>query len=91
MQVTNQTIDYVMNKIRTKLEYAIHCHGNKSDVNYHESLGKITEEYHEVIEAIRRENGSEIEDELYDLIIACIWGNASRKQYELNDFNKIII
>ena len=41
----------------------------------HETLGIITEEYHELIEAIHKRDG--VRNELLDLAVACIFGIVS--------------
>lgn len=56
-----------------ELEKRIKRHGEQSFLNRHEGLGTITEEYHELVEAVHRGGSKEIGDEAMDLAIAAFW------------------
>ena len=59
-------------------------HGHGAHASPHEILGVITEEYQELVEAVRDDdNPQRFVDELFDIGVACIFGVASMN--ELSD------
>ena len=50
---------------------------NMSWIGPHETLGKITEEYHELIEAIHRNHTEHTREELIDIAICALKGIVS--------------
>ena len=50
--------------------------GDGTAASYHEVLGFITEEYMELIDAVRKNNVREIKSELIDIAVACVFGVA---------------
>lgn len=61
---------------RARLKKAIDKHGNGGFVSWHEILGKINEEHHELLVEVQKET-PERRDELVDIAVAAIWGVAS--------------
>jgi NTP pyrophosphatase (non-canonical NTP hydrolase) len=51
--------------------------GNHAFVSTHEILGVVTEEYHEVIDAVKYNNKDKVRKELIDLAVACVHGISS--------------
>jgi len=56
--------------------------GDGAAVSEHEILGIVTEEYHELIEAVTHADLKAIEAELNDLAAACMLGTASIKAWK---------
>ena len=59
-------------------------HGVFSAIGPHETLGIITEEYQELIGAIRGNNREETKQELIDIAVSCIFGLASMNQQDID-------
>lgn len=77
--VSNAKTKEAQDYIKEKLRQAILKHGPGSFYSTHEILGQITEEYHELIDAIRDNNKQETIDELADIAVICLHGIASLK------------
>ena len=57
--------------------------GKKPDVSVAETVGILTEEYHEVIDAMRNNSDHRVEEELIDVACTALWGVISiRKRRE---------
>ena len=62
-------------------------HGPGIFAGKHEILGSITEEYYELIDAVRDDKHPEhFIDECMDIAVACIIGIASLKTYKVEDY-----
>lgn len=46
---------------------------NDSLASIHEGLGIITEEFHELVEAVRSNNHAKVVDELLDIEVGCMF------------------
>ena len=75
--VTDDDIKSILFMLQTKLKSTIASKGDKSFVSTHEGLGVLTEEYIELIDAIKSDNQKKIENEAYDVLISTIWLLAS--------------
>lgn len=51
--------------------------GRGAFVSSHEALGVVTEEFHELVEAVRQNDPIETAEELMDIAVACIMAVAS--------------
>jgi NTP pyrophosphatase (non-canonical NTP hydrolase) len=51
-------------------------------VSSHETLGAVTEEYQELIDAVRQNDPVEVGEELMDIAVAAVFGVASMLQKE---------
>ena len=49
----------------------------------HEILGVLTEEFHELMQAVENNHMGEFEEELLDIVVAAFWGVASLKNKTL--------
>lgn len=76
-QFNEGDVDLVLNEIRKNLVKAIKKHGSDVALSAHETLGDVTEEFHELIDAVRSNKLKDIKDELLDVAVACIYGLAS--------------
>jgi hypothetical protein len=68
-----------MAQLDEKLKRAMEKHGHGKTVSDHESLGIITEEYHELIDAVRANDGTAWE-EMIDLAVAAVFGAMSCRE-----------
>jgi NTP pyrophosphatase (non-canonical NTP hydrolase) len=67
----------VLDQFKNKLGERLTDKGRKTWHSPHEALGKVTEEYFELIEAIHLNNKGETIEELFDVMIASFWGIVS--------------
>lgn len=81
-EVNKQAIDFAMEDLRLQLEYRLVQKGRGSYASRHEALGIITEEYQELIEAIRDDSSlgyDHYANEALDLAVAALFTYASIK------------
>ncbi len=69
-------LEDVTSQIRKRLQ----TKGPQSFISKHEILGIITEEYLELVEAVRTDNSQEVEAELLDLAVAAVLSMTAIKQ-----------
>ena len=82
-QIEDDAIELAINYIRKKLTDRLREKGRGVFISKHEMLGVITEEYDELIEAIRDDTtGSHLFDELMDMAVASIFSLACIYQEE---------
>ena len=79
--VSEQDIEHTMSAVREALRLRVEEKGPLSTIGSHEALGIITEEYYELIEAIKSNNLSEIAAETLDIIVPAIFFLASLNAY----------
>ena len=75
--IVNQSIDTAISELFRRLEEK----GYGSFISYHETLGVVTEEYFELVDAVRSNDVEHIKDELMDLAVAVIFGHASLRAH----------
>lgn len=80
VDVEQEKIDVAAQNILNMLEYRLNQKGRGSYIGSHETLGIIAEEYDELKDAVRSNDPQEVEKELIDIAVACIFGIASRYQ-----------
>ncbi len=73
-EITDKEIDAGLAFLNRRYERARKRKGKSAFVSIHEILGKVTEEYSEVVEAVHKGDKKETELELADIAIACLWG-----------------
>jgi hypothetical protein len=78
MKVTPATIQSVLDDIKQALQAEVEAKSDVAFASAHETLGVLTEEYTELIEAVRTSTG--VSKELMDIIVAALWGLASKRQ-----------
>ncbi len=66
-----------LDDFRNHLNSILSKKGAESFVSRHETLGIISEEFHELLEAVRSGTSEELKGELLDTAIACLWGVVS--------------
>ena len=77
-QVSDDEIDNAISELRTHIRQRIEKHGNGALVGRHETMGIVTEEYHELVDALRHDSSPEaFIGELFDVAIACVFGIVS--------------
>lgn len=78
--VSSKNIASTINEAVAHLEENRKRRGGGAYVSIHESLGIITEEFWETVEAVRSNRLEDVEEELQDVVTACLWAIASMKQ-----------
>lgn len=86
--VTQAIIDQTILQIQNQLQKSLNKHGLGLPFSYHEVLGAITEEYQELIEAIRDGDSDNVESEMADVAVAAIWGLLAFAQNRLDATSK---
>ena len=76
-KVTKAELEEVLDQAVERLKERIRRRKGKCYVNRHEALGKITEEYLELNDAIRSEKRKGINSETLDVAEACLYFAAS--------------
>lgn len=72
--VSSFKCDNILDIIAKELEKKIKEKGPLSFSSSHECLGVITEEYYELIEAVKNNDDIDVINELKDVVISAIWG-----------------
>lgn len=80
--VTKKSMNYAIDETLRKLVYRIEQKGGRSYSSNHEALGIITEEYYELIDAVKSNNNEHVKEELLDVAVGCLFAIASMKQKE---------
>lgn len=73
-------IDSTITILRASIAMRLDQKGDKVFAGTHETLGILTEEFHELVEAVRSDNPERVVEELQDLAVGCIIGCASIAQ-----------
>ncbi len=76
-QITDREIEAGFKFLNRRYERARKKKGRAAFASIHEILGKVTEEYTEMVEAVHKGDKRETELELADIAIACLWGIVS--------------
>lgn len=77
MSVKRESIERGIKKVREMVEAAIQRKGDQPFVSTHESLGHMTEEYTEMIQAVRANDPHKFIKETADLCVASFWSLVS--------------
>lgn len=77
IEVGLEPIQYAMERLRWDLQRRLSEKGRLSYASRHETLGIITEEFLELVEAVKSGVGIDVESELLDIAVGCIFGVAS--------------
>lgn len=83
-QVTEQEIQDALKSLEVGLRVRIDRHGSGVFVSTHETLGIITEEYHELVEAVHQNDAAQVRKEMMDIAVPCLWGLICSKAGDLN-------
>lgn len=73
-QITDSSINKGLITLTGALNHRLEEKGYGTFASRHEVQGIITEEYHELIEALKSNNTEEFRAELLDLAVACVFG-----------------
>ncbi len=82
--VSNAEVAVGVEELINALEARLQEKGNLVFDSPHEILGVVTEEYHELVEAVRQGAAKRIDDELLDVAVAAVFGHISVKKGWLN-------
>ena len=77
LQVEKQFRDIALSLVAQKMKVRLeHC-GEGTFASQHEILGIITEEYHELVQAVQNNDKDELIEELLDVAVGAVFGIAS--------------
>jgi len=76
-QVTEEEVTETLETIQAMLEYRLEQKGRGAYASRHECLGIVEEEIHELREAVRSGELTDVGAELIDIAVAAIFGLAS--------------
>lgn len=79
LDVPMDTVANAVEDLKKQLVFRLEQKGKGTFASSHEILGIITEEYHELVEAVRLhgdEKARRIKSELMDIAVACVFGAA---------------
>ena len=74
--ISEELIDAAMTKLREGISHRLAQKGRGSFSSKHEILGIVTEEYHELVEAVHAGAMGDVSAELGDLAVAAVFGFA---------------
>jgi NTP pyrophosphatase (non-canonical NTP hydrolase) len=76
-------MDKILSELKQRYADALKKHPEQWKAQSpHQVLGVVTEEYHEFIEAVRKNDLENQKDELFDIMIGCLWGIFSAPNFE---------
>jgi len=76
-EVAEVWLRWAMNAVEAMLKKRLEEKGDGALISYHEILGVVTEEYHELCGAVESNREPAIKDEILDLAVAAVFGLAS--------------
>jgi hypothetical protein len=76
VKVPPEKIAEAVDVFMTKLAFRLNEKGDGTFASRHEIQGSVTEEYHELVDALRENSVEEFEKELLDVAVACVFGVA---------------
>jgi NTP pyrophosphatase (non-canonical NTP hydrolase) len=74
----------VMDDFRRMLGHRIVEKGDKTFASRHEVLGVLTEEFQELVDAVKSNSMDSFEAELLDIMVGAFWGLCSLKNQSLD-------
>jgi len=78
--VKEKHIDEALKILKDQILRRMRQHGSESFSSKHEVLGIITEEYWELIEAVKSDDEDRFLEELEDIAVPCVFWIASKNQ-----------
>lgn len=75
--ISERVIDQAFDEQKEHLERRLEQHGPGEYASTHESLGIVTEEYYELIDAVKANDSEAVVKELQDIATACLVGIAT--------------
>jgi len=83
-QVSEESIDIAVNCLAEKLKYRLKEKGYGTFASRHEVLGVVGTEYMELGEAVEHKTMKDVEEELLDVAVGCVFGVACIKEKSLD-------
>ena len=77
--ISKEEVEEAVAVIVAKLHFRLQQKGPRSYASTHEALGIITEEYHELVEAVKLNDMDAFEKECIDVAVGCIFSVACRR------------
>jgi hypothetical protein len=81
-QVTDETLTAALEQVVHSVGERLKLKGHGAFVSHHEGLGIVTEEYHELVEAVRGNDPVDVANEAMDVAVGAIFIVASLLQQE---------
>ncbi len=76
-EIPNELVLKVLEVVTQSVGSRIDKHGNGAFIGPHEALGVVTEEFQELIEAVRSNVADRVVEEWLDVIVSGVWAVAS--------------
>lgn len=73
VMVSRENLEFVVRLLMSSLERRLHEKGSLSFAGKHEALGVITEEYHELVDAVHSKRHERMVAESIDTAVGCLW------------------
>jgi hypothetical protein len=70
-QISMKAVRDSLSQIGQKTEYRLVQKGHGTLASSHEILGVVSEEYHELVEAVKKNDREALKEELLDIAVAC--------------------
>ena len=83
-QITPETIEIAVKAFRDMLEFRLREKGYGTFASRHEVLGVVAAEMNELTNAVEHENIENVEHELLDVAVGCVFGVACIKAETLD-------
>jgi NTP pyrophosphatase (non-canonical NTP hydrolase) len=74
--IQDGAVDKAIKDLKSEITRRLKQKGNSIFTSYHEILGIIEEEKHELVEAVIQNDVESIRSELMDIAVACVFGAA---------------
>ena len=87
-EIKNTQISNSVQELSSELVRRLKEKGSGAFVSTHEILGIVTEEYHELVDAVRSDVVDDVRDELLDIAVGCIFGIASINENTMKQQNE---
>jgi len=75
-KITDEQVKGAIHLLTTAIAFRLQEKGDGTFASRHEIAGVIVEEYDEMLEALRSNNGTDFRNELIDIAVACVFGVA---------------
>jgi len=79
-EITDGALEAAFARLQEQLDESMVKHGSGTFVSAHESLGVLTEEFHELVEAVRANDAEAVLHELGDIALVAVFAMASIEQ-----------
>ena len=82
VDVSDESVEQAIAIVVGSLRFRMEEKGRESYISDFETVGLITEEYHELIAALISNDDLNVTEELIDIAVGCIFGVASQIEFD---------